>query len=164
LALWGRPRDPVDPHADDQAAAIKEWLALRARVPGAAAAPAVGSYRSDPTTYASYLNCPADAYRTAARTLGRRIARFGAGRRQRGGGGSGRGRAAAHGEQSLREPGLGETHASGRRLLSLVRVRLRPEERLREAAAALLRADAGKTLEADLDDYLYMLDHSAGAG
>lgn len=59
--------------------AHKAWLDARKRVQGAAALAEILDYRSvGKDGYGAYLNCPPDAFLTAAKTLEERITRFGA--------------------------------------------------------------------------------------
>ncbi|HKP10939.1 MAG TPA: hypothetical protein VJZ91_02475, partial [Blastocatellia bacterium] len=53
-------------------------------------------------------------------------------------------------------------HASARGLLSYVRFRLAPEERLKELSAALLKKSAGAAFKQDLVDYTRLLDRLVG--
>jgi hypothetical protein len=55
------------------------------------------------------------------------------------------------------DPQLETVHGAAERLLSYVRIRLHPEERLRELGAAILRPGAGETLRNDLEEYAYLL-------
>ncbi len=59
-----------------------EWAAARGRVEGAGPAPKMQMYGRAEGSYEDYLNCPADALRTAATTLDQRIATFGASSQQ----------------------------------------------------------------------------------
>ncbi|HEV2708070.1 MAG TPA: hypothetical protein VGV59_19295 [Pyrinomonadaceae bacterium] len=58
----------------------------------------------------------------------------------------------------LNDKSLAELHASSRKLLTLVKLRLRPEDRLRELSVALLRKDSESSIRQDLWDYTYLLD------
>lgn len=53
---------------------------------------------------------------------------------------------------------LNASHEDARRLLGLVRLRLRPAERLHELAQSVLRPDAQKSLKQDVWDYTLLLD------
>src|SRR5581483_3567390 len=53
-------------------------------------------------------------------------------------------------------------HASVRGLLSYVRLRLAPEERLKELATGLLKKNAGATFKQDIIDYTLLLDRLVG--
>lgn len=67
---------PCGNDSTDPDLAAKAWADARAQVAGGPVAGAVSPYA--PTSgWASYLNCPADAFRNAARTLDERFARFG---------------------------------------------------------------------------------------
>lgn len=55
-----------------------DWVAARAKVPGIGPEPKLEVNRAkDKDAYDSFLNCHADAFKTAARTLGERITKFG---------------------------------------------------------------------------------------
>ena len=58
----------------------KAWLEALGKVPGADAKPGLDAYRSEDRkdTYITYLNCPADAFKNAAETLNKLIAKYGA--------------------------------------------------------------------------------------
>lgn len=58
----------------------------------------------------------------------------------------------------LADDRLKEIHAAAKRLLGFVRFRLRPEERSRELAKALLQKNISGTLQQDLTDYVLWLD------
>lgn len=69
------------PQPPDANAAMMAWLNGRDRVPGVQPGSQVLVYRegtAGETGYYAYLNCPADAFLNAARTLTKRIERFGA--------------------------------------------------------------------------------------
>jgi hypothetical protein len=53
-------------------------------------------------------------------------------------------------------------HPSARGLLNFVRLRLAPEERLKELTAGLLKKNAGATFKQDLIDYTRLLDRLVG--
>ncbi|HJQ25991.1 MAG TPA: hypothetical protein VKA60_18885 [Blastocatellia bacterium] len=53
-------------------------------------------------------------------------------------------------------------HASARGLLNYVRLRLAPDERLKELAAGLLKKNAGATFKQDIIDYTRLLDRLVG--
>ncbi len=69
-------QSPESPQPD----AIDQWKKARASVAGGAAAPDINSFKglSGDGFYLNYLNCGDDAFRTAAKTLGDRVGRFGA--------------------------------------------------------------------------------------
>ena len=56
---------------------IKEWNAARSKVTGVGDAPKIEVYRGS-KYFAGYVNCPSDAFKSAARTLSDRIQQFGA--------------------------------------------------------------------------------------
>ena len=58
----------------------------------------------------------------------------------------------------LAEKSLASLHAASTRLLNLVRLRRKPEERLRELAQRLTDATANPNLKQDLTDYTVLLD------
>jgi hypothetical protein len=64
---------------DDGNDASQLWLNERAKVPGVGDAPKIEVYRTreKPNEYDSFLNCQKDAFKTAAATLGERIAKYG---------------------------------------------------------------------------------------
>jgi hypothetical protein len=70
--------------------------------------------------------------------------------------------AEAHLNQILSDRSLVEIHTPSRRLLNLVRLRLHPEERLRELAREVLRENSSATLKQDLWDYTFLLDKFEG--
>lgn len=61
-------------------AARKPWMEMRAKVPRLAAVTEIDIYRSgeDNGNYINYLNCPEDAFQTAANSLQKRIEQYGA--------------------------------------------------------------------------------------
>jgi len=61
-------------------------------------------------------------------------------------------------QQILGEKRLSSQHHAAGRLLNLVRLRLRPEEKLHELSNAILRSGAGETLKQDVWDYTLLLD------
>jgi hypothetical protein len=65
-------------------------------------------------------------------------------------------------QKILDDQNMRATHAGARRLLNLVRLRLRPEQRLHELAAEVLRRDAQQTLKQDVLDYTLLLDSFVG--
>jgi hypothetical protein len=72
----GAPPQPLDANA-----AMLTWLNGRDRVPGVQPGSQVPDYRegtAGETGYYAYLNCPADAFLNATRTLTQRIEQFGA--------------------------------------------------------------------------------------
>ncbi|MDX6612440.1 MAG: hypothetical protein QOD75_1626 [Blastocatellia bacterium] len=62
----------------------------------------------------------------------------------------------------LRDNRLSAQHHAAYRLLSLVRLRLRPEEKLHELSQSILKRNAGETLKQDLWDYTILLDKFLG--
>ncbi len=58
----------------------------------------------------------------------------------------------------IKDPTLQKTHEDARRLLSLVRLRSRPEERTRELAKALLTQNQNAAIKQNLWDYTALLD------
>jgi len=82
LAFWKERLNGDDEFSLPREAGLEEWIRVRATVPGVQPAPEISSFRfvnvRSPDFY-SYLNCPEDAFRTAARTLIERIRAFGAG-------------------------------------------------------------------------------------
>jgi len=56
------------------------------------------------------------------------------------------------------DPGQKAMQPSARRLLSYVRFRLNPEERLHELAQAVIQKNSGQTLNQDLYDYTALID------
>jgi len=86
VAMW-KHRLQLDAIPEAGGDWLKQWLAARQRVPGAAAPPnygwnaqPYGVIRAVSTTnrYQAYPNCLSDAFRSAAATLEQRIAEFGA--------------------------------------------------------------------------------------
>jgi hypothetical protein len=84
LALWN---ERLNPQADlwntDVSAAVKVWSEARAQIDEVGPPPAVNVFktleaRNGLAYYHVFLNCPADAFLTAARTLTERIGQFGA--------------------------------------------------------------------------------------
>jgi hypothetical protein len=67
-------------HDDGSSEAISAWGEARKKVPGTSDISGIEVYRQAPgeNVYNSYLNCPADAFRTAVSTLNDRIKKFGA--------------------------------------------------------------------------------------
>jgi hypothetical protein len=74
----------------------------------------------------------------------------------------------AEAEQKLNEilanKELKPSHDAAKRLLSIVRLRLHPEERVHELAVSLARKGANANLKQDLWDYTVLLDQSERAG
>lgn len=66
--------------------------------------------------------------------------------------------------QILSDKNQPQIHAASKRLLNLVRLRLHPEERLRELAREVLRANSQSTIRQDLWDYTFLLDKFTGEG
>ena len=62
----------------------------------------------------------------------------------------------------LSDPKLGSLHTPASRLLSVVTLRLRPEQRLHELAELLARKDRIENLKQDLWDYTFLLDQFLG--
>jgi hypothetical protein len=59
---------------------------------------------------------------------------------------------------------LSSTHAAAKRLHNIVRIRLHPEEKLRELGVWLASKTESESLKQDLWDYTILLDHLAGDG
>lgn len=65
--------------AQQPASGPAEWQAARSKIPGAGPGPPPNVFRRIPgSQWESYLNCPDDAFRTAARTLQQGLEAFGA--------------------------------------------------------------------------------------
>src|SRR5882724_736098 len=64
----------------------------------------------------------------------------------------------------LSAPKLTSFHAAARRLLSIVMLRLHPEQRLHELSEFLLKKDRAENLKQDLWDYTVLLDQLIGEG
>jgi hypothetical protein len=84
VALWNERLNPQadlwNPHAS---AAIKTWSDVRAQIAEGGTPPQINVFkaleaRNGQFYYHVYMNCPADAFLTAARTLTERIGQFGA--------------------------------------------------------------------------------------
>lgn len=58
-------------------AALSAWLSARNKVPGIPAIDRIYAFKSDPKSMFSYANCNADAFQTAADTLGAMIGKYG---------------------------------------------------------------------------------------
>lgn len=249
LSLW---RDRIAFDWENKAEASREtWLAARKKVQGASADVKIEVYRDKKQgEYDFFLNCPADAFETAARTLDARIKQFGPGgaevrdwlqaqdkvfancsegetfpdaatsgspivradrdyqraaalfyamkydearvsfekiasdasspwretaqymvarsliRKASVGDQSGRTEALTQAEQQLKRTlessKQGPLHDSARNLMSLVRMRLRPEERRRELAHSLTSPKANENLKQELWDYTILLDGVLG--
>ena len=69
-----------------------------------------------------------------------------------------------HLSKILKNPKLESNHAAARRLLNIVSLRLRPEERLHELGRALAGANAPANLKQELWDYTVLLDQFIGDG
>jgi hypothetical protein len=84
LALWDeRLNPPADLLTPNASAAIKAWSDLRAQVADGGPPPPINVFkaleaRNGQFFYHVYVNCTADAFLTAARTLTERIGQFGA--------------------------------------------------------------------------------------
>ena len=68
------------PSSNGQPEIARPWIDARNRVPGLPMASEIRPYREgfvEGTNYLGYLNCPGDAFRTAAATLQKRIDQFG---------------------------------------------------------------------------------------
>lgn len=82
-ALWEwRFRYAIADWPEDQSeVAMHKWIASRKTVPGATKLDEVSLHRSIALTednrYFTYLNCPADAFLTASKTLAERIKKYG---------------------------------------------------------------------------------------
>jgi TolA-binding protein len=61
-------------------------------------------------------------------------------------------------EKILKDKSLEELHAASRKLLTLVKLRGRPEDRLRELSSELLRKNSETSVRQDLWDYTHLLD------
>jgi hypothetical protein len=72
------------------------------------------------------------------------------------------GRAEAQLRKVLADRAESALHASARGLLNYVRLRLAPEERLKELGSSLLKKSAGMTFKQDLIDYTRLLDRLVG--
>jgi hypothetical protein len=83
-ALWDERLNPqADQWNPNASAAMKAWSEVRAQVMGGAPPPQIDVFkaleaRNGVYYYHVYVNCPADAFQTAARTLTERIGQFGA--------------------------------------------------------------------------------------
>lgn len=66
--------------------------------------------------------------------------------------------------QILSNPELNSTHDAAKRLLNIVRIRLHPEEKLRELGLSLASKTGSDNLKQDLWDYTILLDLFAGDG
>jgi len=84
LALWD---ERLNPQADlwnpNASAAVKTWSDVRAQITAAGPPPPINVFkaleaRNGVFYYHEYVNCPADAFQTAANTLTERIRQFGA--------------------------------------------------------------------------------------
>jgi hypothetical protein len=62
----------------------------------------------------------------------------------------------------LQDSALQSIHPASRRLLTVVRSRLEPDQRLHELAQTLLTPNIGRTLKQDLWDYTLLLDRATG--
>ena len=62
----------------------------------------------------------------------------------------------------LKDMSLGARHRATRRLLNLVRLRLRPKEKLHELAHAIIKKDASADFKQDVWDYTVLLDKFLG--
>jgi hypothetical protein len=71
-------------------------------------------------------------------------------------------RAEAQLRKVLADKNEGALHTSARGLLSFVRLRLAPEERLKELAAGLLKKNADASFKQDVVDYTRLLDRLVG--
>ena len=65
-------------------------------------------------------------------------------------------------QQILGEQRLSSQHHAAGRLLNLVRLRFRPEEKLHELSNAILKKSVGETLKQDVWDYTLLLDKFLG--
>jgi hypothetical protein len=76
-SLWNERLDYNLKQDEEDLTAL--WLAARKKVPGIGADPQINDFRiADQADYSSFLNCPADAFRNATKTLEERITKFGA--------------------------------------------------------------------------------------
>lgn len=77
-SLWNQRLDYSNEEQNEDSRPA--WLAARAKVTGIGPEPKLETYRpKGKDEYDSFLNCNPDAFKTAAKTLEERIARFGAG-------------------------------------------------------------------------------------
>lgn len=67
-------------------------------------------------------------------------------------------------KRTMTEIKQGPLHDSARGLLNLVKLRYRPEERLRELAQSLMKGSTNPTLKQELWDYTLLLDRFLGDG
>jgi hypothetical protein len=76
IEVWNRDVVPEHPAEDE---AIAAWSKARGQIPGLPAVPAISAYAalSEDQPYSQYLNCPRDAFQTAAKTLADRATKFG---------------------------------------------------------------------------------------
>jgi hypothetical protein len=76
IEVWNRDVVPEHPPEDE---AIAAWSKARGQVPGLPPASAISAYAalSEDQPYTQYLNCPGDAFQTAAITLVERAAKVG---------------------------------------------------------------------------------------
>ncbi|HEY0007003.1 MAG TPA: hypothetical protein VGB17_19640 [Pyrinomonadaceae bacterium] len=65
-------------------------------------------------------------------------------------------------DQILKDRGQTESHHSARRLMNLVRLRLHPEEKLRELARTIVKKEASENFRQDVWDYTILLDQFVG--
>lgn len=65
-------------------------------------------------------------------------------------------------QKVLDDQSLNAVHAEARKLLALTRLRLRPEERLRELSQSILGKGSARTLKQDIWDYTVLLDKFVG--
>src|ERR1044072_4518680 len=78
LAVWDeRVQNHWDSNTEDWG---KAWLEALVKIPGVNTKPKLDVYRSEDRKdfYLTFLNCPKDAFRNAAETLNRLIAKYGA--------------------------------------------------------------------------------------
>jgi hypothetical protein len=77
-SVWN---DRLDMSSDEsQPDAVKIWLEARSKVQGLTPVAEITVFRTPAKeAFQSYLNCPDDAFKSAAKTLNERIAKFGAG-------------------------------------------------------------------------------------
>lgn len=69
-----------------------------------------------------------------------------------------------HLNKILKQPEFAASHAAARRLLSIVAIRLHPEDRMHELARILVSGNALVTMKQDLWDYTFLLDQLIGDG
>lgn len=77
--LTRKEQQALQEPAQQPASGLAEWQGARSKLPGAGPGPAVNVFRRIPgSQWESYVNCPEDAFRAAAKTFEQRLAAFGA--------------------------------------------------------------------------------------